>query len=296
MPSRAVSRSTISFGLVSIPVELFPATSSKAIRFNLLHAKDESRIKEKIFCVAENKEIPRSELVHGYQIQKGRYVAFSSEELKKLESSAGHEIDIVQFVPISAVDPVYFTNSYLLGCGSGSEKAYSLLIAAMAKSGRAAVAKFVMRTKEHVVLIRPYQNVLMLHVMHYGDEIRSPDSIKHVAKKSIGASELKLADRLISGLSTDKFEPGKFEDTYRTKILQAAEQKEAGKKIRLPSTPRRDKVVDLMSALKASLESRGDKGSLRRDSAGNGRGHNRALVSRPNRSSRRTRARRVANS
>ncbi len=256
MPSRALSRSTISFGLVSIPVEVFPATASKSVHFNLLHAKDDSRIQEKIYCVSEEKVIDRSELVHGFQIQKGKYVTFTNEELKKLESDAGHEIDILQFVPISEVDPVYFAGAYLLGSGSGSAKAFHLLNAAMTKSQRAALAKFVMRAKEHLVLIRPYGDVLMLHTMHYADEIRSSEAIGHGAKTSVGASELKLAERLIADLSKDKFEAAKFQDTYRQKILKVAERKAAGQEVTAPPAPKRGKVIDLMAALKNSLKSR----------------------------------------
>jgi DNA end-binding protein Ku len=263
MPSRAISRSSISFGLVSIPVELFPATASRAVHFNLLHAKDNSRIQEKIYCIAENKLIDRTELVHGFQIQKGKYVTFTDEELKKLESGAGHEIAIVQFIPISEVDPVYFASAYLLGCEPGSAKAYYLLNAAMSKSQRGALATFVMRGKEHLVLIRPYQEVLMLHTMHYPDEIRSFAEINRGAKTGIGASELKLAERLINDLSKDKFEPDKFEDTYRQKILTIAEQKAAGQEVTVPSAPKRGRVIDLMSALMESLKTRGKKNATK---------------------------------
>ena len=254
MPFRAISRSSISFGLVSIPVEVFPATASKSVHFNLLHAKDNSRIQERIYCVSENKAIDRSELVHGFQIQKGKYVSFTNEEIKKLESSAGHEIEIIQFIPISEVDPVYFASAYLLGCGSGSAKAYHLLNAAMTRSRRAALAKFVMRGKEHLVLIRPYGDLLMLHTMHYADEIRSSEQIDHGAKTSVGASELKLAERLINDLSKDKFEADKFKDTYRETILKVAEQKAAGQEVAAPAASKRGKVIDLMSALKDSLK------------------------------------------
>jgi DNA end-binding protein Ku len=256
MPSRAISRSTISFGLVSIPVELFPATASKSVHFNLLHVKDDSRIQEKIYCVSENKLIDRSELVHGFQIRKGKYVTFTNDELKKLESGAGHEIEIVQFVAISEVDPVYFASAYLLGCGSASAKAYRLLNAAMTKSQRAALAKFVMRGKEHLVLIRPYRDVLMLHTMHYADEIRPAEEIDHGAKTSVGTSELQLAERLINDLSKENFEADKFEDTYREKILKVAEQKAAGEEVTVPVAPKHGKVIDLMSALRDSLKTR----------------------------------------
>lgn len=255
MARRAISHSTISFGLVSIPVEVFPATVSKSVHFNLLHAKDQSRIQERIFCAAEGKEIDRSELVHGFQIQKGKYVSFTDEELKKLESAAAREIEIVQFIPLSKVDPVYFVSAYLLGCGSGAAKAYHLLTVTMNKRQRAALAKFVMRGKEHLVLIRPYGEMLMLHTMHYADEIRSVEEIDPDAKASVGASELKLAERLIEDLSKDEFKADEFQDTYREKILRAAEQKAAGQKVSSPAAPRRAKVIDLMSALRDSLKS-----------------------------------------
>jgi DNA end-binding protein Ku len=259
MPSRAISRSSISFGLVSIPVEVFPATSSKSVHFNLLHAKDDSRIQEKIYCLAENKAVDRSELVHGFQIEKGRYVTFTNEELKKLETSASHEIEILQFIPIAAVDPVYFASAYLIAAGSGAAKAYHLLITAMTKTERAALAKFVMRGKEYLVLIRPYADGLMLHTMHYADEIRSPKKIDHGPSRSVVASELKLAERLIGDLSEDKFQPDQFKDTYREKLLKVAEQKAARAKVTIPAAPKRGKVIDLMSALKESIKARGKK-------------------------------------
>ena len=257
MSLRSISRSSISFGLVSIPVEVFPATASKSVHFNLLHAKDNSRIEEKIYCVAEDKLIARNELVHGFQIQKGKYVSFTNEELKTLESGPGHEIEIMQFIPISGVDPVYFSSAYLLGCGSGSAKAYRLLNAAMTKCQRAALAKFAMRGKEHRVRIRPYSNVLMLHTMHYADEIRSSDQVDHGANASVRASDLKIAERLVDDLSKDKFEANKFEDTYREKILKVAQQKAAGHAVATPAATKPGKVIDLMSALKDSL--RGDR-------------------------------------
>jgi DNA end-binding protein Ku len=254
MPRRTISRSTISFGLVSIPVEIFPATASKSIHFNLLHAKDNSRVQEKIFCIAEDMQIDRSELVHGLQIRKGQYVSFTDDELKKLETGVGQEIEIMQFIPISKVDPVYFVNSYWLGCGSGSAKAYHLLSAAMANTQRAALAKFVMRGKEHLVLLRTYGGALMLHKMYYADEIRSSDEIDRGDKSSVGASELKLAERLISDLSKDEFEPQEFHDTYREKVLKVAEQKAAGQEVTIAAAPKRANVIDLMSALKRSLK------------------------------------------
>jgi DNA end-binding protein Ku len=297
MPIRAISRTSISFGLVSIPVELFPATASKSIHFNLLHAKDDSRIEEKIYCIAEDKLIDRKELVHGFQIQKGQYVTFTNDELKKLEAGAGHEIEILEFIPLAQVDPVYFASSYLLGCGSGAAKAYHLLNAAMSRSQRAALAKFVLRGKEHLVLIRPYHAVLMLHTMHYANEIRSADEIDHGADKAVGASELKLAERLIDELSKDQFEANRFADTYREKILKIAEQKAAGQKITAPSAPKRGKVIDLMSALRDSLKAGGKNAPKdRREEAAPEQANREKRVRRVAKSSRHTQVTRRARS
>jgi DNA end-binding protein Ku len=173
---------------------------------------------------------------------------------------------------------------------AGGAKAYHLLNAAMTKSQRAALAKFVMRNKEHLVLIRPYGDVLMLHTMHYADEIRSSDALDSGAKASVAASELKLAERLIDDLSGAKFKPEKFEDTYRRKILKIAQQKTAGQKVTVPSAPKRGKVIDLMSALKESLEARGKKNKAKEEESaaggGEANGDNRVHISRHTKSRR----------
>ena len=258
MAARSISTASLTFGLVSIPVRLFPATSSKSVRFNLLHEKDKSRIQEKIFCPVEEKIIDRSELVRGYEIEKGRYVTFTDEELKKLEAQADRAIEISEFIPVTEVDPVYFENSYLLGCEPTSAKAYHLLKEAMNKAGRVGLAKFTMRGKERLVLIRPHDDGLMLHTMYYEDEIRTFKEIDHGADTPVKDSELSLAQRLLADLTQKKFEPSKYKDNYRERVIAAAEQKMAGQEIAEP-TPEahRGNVIDLMSALKASLEKRG---------------------------------------
>jgi DNA end-binding protein Ku len=258
MAARSISTASLTFGLVSIPVRLFPATSSKSIRFNLLHAKDMSRIQEKIFCPVEDKIIDRSELVRGYEIEKGRYVTFTDEELKKLEAQADHAVEIEEFIPVSEVDPVYFENSYLLGCEPTSAKAYHLLKEAMSKTGRVGVAKFTIRGKERLVLIRPHDDGLMLHTMYYEDEIRSFKEVDHGADAPVKDSELALAQRLIADLTQKKFVPSKYHDHYRERVVEAAEQKLAGHEVAEPTPQeRRGNVIDLMGALKASLEKRG---------------------------------------
>jgi DNA end-binding protein Ku len=258
MPARSISTASLTFGLVSIPVRLFPATSSKSVSFHLLHAKDQSRIQQKIYCPKEEKIVDRSELVRGYEIEKDRYVTFTDEELKKLEAQADRAVEISEFIPASEVDPVYFENSYLLGCEPTSAKAYHLLQEAMTKADRVGVAKYTMRGKERLVLIRPYEGGLMLHTMYYNDEIRTFGEIDHGANAPVKESELVLAKRLLDDLTQKKFNPSEFKDNYRERVIEAAEQKMAGHELTEPAPEvRQGKVIDLMSALKESLKKRG---------------------------------------
>ena len=258
MAPRSIATASITFGLVSIPVRLFPATSSKAISFNLLHAKDNSRIQQKIYCPVDDAIIDRSELVRGYEIEKGRYVTFTDEELKNLEARGDHTIEISEFIPISEVDPVFFESPYLLGCEPTSARAYRLLAKAMDDTEQVAVARFTMRGKEHVVLIRNYKDGLMLHTMHYGDEVRGFNEIDHGADVPAKQAEVDLAKRLISDLTEKKFDVEKYKDGYRERVIEAAMQKASGQEItEAPPEMQRGKVIDLMSALKESLKKRG---------------------------------------
>jgi DNA end-binding protein Ku len=244
MPARSISTASLTFGLVSIPVRLFPATSSKSVSFHLLHAKDMSRIQQKIYCPKEDKIVDRSELVRGYEIEKDRYVTFTDDELKKLEAQADRAVEITGFIPASEVDPVYFENSYLLGCEPTSAKAYRLLQEAMTKAERVGVAKYTMRGKERVVLIRPYEGA-------FGE-------IDHGANAQVKESELSLAQRLLDDLTQKKFNPSEFKDNYRERVIEAAEQKMAGNELTEPAPEvKQGKVIDLMSALKESLKKRG---------------------------------------
>jgi len=259
MPSRPISAGTISFGLVSIPVRLFTAASAKSVSFNLLHEKDRSRIQQKIYCPVDDKIIDRGELVRGYEIEKGRYVTFTDEELKSLEARGGDpSIEISAFIPLSEVDPVYFEDGFYLGCEAGSAKAYRLLADAMADSSRVALATFTMRGKEHLVLIRPYAKGLMLHTMYYADEIRPVDEVDRGLNVETKAAELDLAKRLIADLTEKKFDPSKYHDNYRERVIEAAQRKLDGQEVtEAAPEQRRGQVIDLMAALKASLEKRG---------------------------------------
>jgi DNA end-binding protein Ku len=265
MASRPVGNGNISFGLVSIPVRLFPATRSKSVSFNLLHAKDLSRIQQKIFCPVEGAIIDRGELVRGYEVAKDRYVTFTDEELKALEAHGGdHSIEIAEFVPLEQIDPIYFETSYYLGCEQGSAKAYRLLTDAMIRTGRVALGRFTLRGKEHVVVLRPYEKGLMMHTIYYADEVRSVEEIDRATNEAARESELELAERLIGELTSQRIDLTKYRDTFREKVEEAAQQKVAGQQVtETHEEPHRGQVIDLMAALKASLEKRGAAGPSR---------------------------------
>lgn len=259
MASRPIATGNISFGLVSIPVKLFSAARSKSVSFNLLHQKDNSRIQQKIYCPADDAIIDRSELVRGYEIEKGRYVVFTDEELKKLEASASdHAIEITEFLPLREVDPVYFEESYFLESDHGAGKAYRLLADAMTSSERVALGRYTMRGKEHLVLLRPYAKGLMLHTLYYADEVKAADDFDRSVNESSKEAELTLAKRLIDDLTHKKFDPSQYHDNYRERVIEAAHQKAAGEEVTAePQAAPRGQVIDLMAALKASLEKRG---------------------------------------
>jgi DNA end-binding protein Ku len=250
---RALQSAALSFGLVNIPIKLYPAAHSKSVSFHLLHKPDGSRIQQQFYCPIDHKTVPRDELVKGFEISRNEYVELSDEELKSMEEVANRNVEILEFVPLDAVDPVYFEKTYYLGADKGSEKPYRLLAAALTERNRGAVAKFVMRGKENLVLIRPAGGEhLILDVMFYADEIRNIREIPVPAVK-IRETELKLAEQVIDGLSNDKWQPGKYHDTYRERLLKLIEKKSQGEEIVTPPAKATAEVIDLMEALKNSL-------------------------------------------
>jgi DNA end-binding protein Ku len=256
MPIRSIGSGAISFGLVSIPVNLYLAASSESPSFNLLHSKCGSRIKQQRFCPVCKAVVEREELVKGYEFAKNQYVTIADEELKALEGTASDAIEISEFVPLAKVDPIYFERSYYLGPDKGGEKAYRLLTDAMIQVGKVAVAKFVLRGKENLVIIRPAQNGLVMHMMYFANELRSFDEIGKGESVQINASETKLAIRLIDELSNDAFEPEKYEDEYTERVLEFVKKKAEGEEITVSQTPpQRGNVIDLLDALKKSLGS-----------------------------------------
>jgi DNA end-binding protein Ku len=257
MPPHSIGSGTLSFGLVSIPVKMFTAASSQSVSFNLLHAKCGGRIKQQQVCPACNEVLDRASLVRGYEFSKDQYVRLTEEELKKLEGEASQMIDITEFVPLAKVDPIYFEKTYYLGPDKGGDKAYRLLTDAMTQAGRVALAKYVTRGKETLVLIRASQDGLMLHSMYYADEVRDFTEIEKGEKATIKPGELQLAQRLIDELSSSDFKPENYKDEYRDRVISVIESKVEGKEITaVGEQVQRTQVIDLMEALKQSLEGR----------------------------------------
>jgi DNA end-binding protein Ku len=261
MPPHSTGSGTISFGLVSIPIRMYTAASSASVAFNMLHQKCGGRIRQQQICPTCNEVLDRTTLVKGYEFAKDQYVQFTEDELKALEGEASRMIDIAEFVPLEQVDPIYFEKTYYLGPDKGGEKAYRLLADAMGKSSRVALAKFVMRGKESLVLIRAAQGGLMLHTMYFADEVRDFSEVDKGEDAKIKPGELDLANRLIDELSSDAFKPGSYADEYRTRVLSVVESKVEGREVTsLAPAAQRTQVIDLMDALKQSLGKRGSGG------------------------------------
>ena len=267
MPPHSIGSGTISFGLVSIPVRMFTAATSGGVSFNQLHQKCGGRIRQQQICPTCNEVVERSSLVKGYEFAKDQYVQFTEDELKGLEGEASKMIDIAEFVPLADVDPIYFEKTYYLGPDKGGEKAYRLLAEAMKKAERVALAKYVMRGKESLVLIRPALEGLMLHFMYFADEVRDFGEVDKGEDAKLKPGELDLAERLIRELSNETFRPENFTDEYRVRVLQVVESKVEGREVTsLAPQAQRTQVIDLLDALKQSL---GKRGSSTRAAAGN---------------------------
>jgi DNA end-binding protein Ku len=261
--ARAIASLTISFGLVAIPVKLYSATiSSERLSFNLLRQKDGSRVKQQYVAVNDGALVERAEMTKGYEFAKGQYVMFSPEELKALEDTTTHTIDITQFVPLESVDPVYFDGTYYLAPDKGGAKPYSLLATALKKAGQCAVGRWISRGKEHIVILRPMDDGLAMHQLHFKAEVRSIKDLG-VEAAPVSDAELKLANQLIDQLAAKRFDPNEYVDEHRGRVEAAIQRKVEGKEITLAEAPVTtaggSNVVDLMEILKASLNARGGK-------------------------------------
>ena len=264
MPSNArpIASLTISFGLVSIPVKLYSATvSSERIAFNLLRKKDGSRVKQQYVAVNDGALVERHEMTKGYEFAKDQYVMFSADELKALEDETTHTIDIGEFVPLESVDPVYFDKTYYLAPDKGGAKPYSLLATALRKAKLCALGRWISRGKEHIVIVRPMDDGLAMHQLHFKAEVRTIKELG-VEEAPVSEPELKLASRLIEQLAARRFDPNEYVDEHRARVQAAIQRKVQGKEVSIAEAPvfRGDSnVVDLMDALKASLKARGSR-------------------------------------
>ncbi|UCG76215.1 MAG: Ku protein [Gemmatimonadota bacterium] len=255
MAMRPIGSATISFGLVSVPVNLYSVAESAAnISFNWIHRDCGSRVKQRYYCPTDDALVEREDLVKGYQYAKDQYVLFEPEEIKELEAVATNAIDIAEFIPLEQVERTELSKAYYLGPDKGGERAYRLLSAALSETGRAALATYAARGKQYLVLVRPIEDGLLLEQLHYADELR-PFSEVPLGDGEVKKEELKLAVQLIEQAATDEYRPEQYEDEVRKRVLALIEQKiETGTEITAaPLPPTETKVIDLMEALKASL-------------------------------------------
>jgi DNA end-binding protein Ku len=241
----------VTFGLVSFPVKLYTAARSETISFNQLHKEDHSRVKQVLYCQAEDKPIARTDIVKGYEYEKGRWVVVDDEEIKRMAPASAKTMEIVEFVKSSEVDPVYFESSYYMAPDDAGERPYALLYEALERTGYTGVAKITMHNREHIALFRPGPKGLMMHTMYYADEVRASEEFR-TDKSLVKEKELALATMLIESLAAE-FQPEKYHDSYRDNLRAMIDAKIQGKEVVAPPEPETARVIDIMEALKQSL-------------------------------------------
>ncbi len=263
MPSstRPIASLTLSFGLVAIPVQVFSAAiPSERISFNFLRAKDGSRVRQQYVAVKDGKPVERADMAKGYEFAKDQFVTFTPAELKELEEKTSRSIDISEFVPLDSVDPIYFSSTFFLAPEKGGAKPYALLATALKNSRRCAVGRWISRGKEHVVVIRPMDQGLAMHQLHFQGELR-PIMDLPIEPATVTEGELKLANQLIDHLSVKQFDPSEFQDEFKGRVAAAIQRKVEGKEVSVAqeaTSNRGSNVIDLMQALKASLDRKPD--------------------------------------
>jgi DNA end-binding protein Ku len=258
MSARAIGTATISFGLVSVPVKLYSSSeTSKAVSFNLVHNKCGSRLRQQYFCPKDGEQVARDEMVKGYEFSKGQFVLFTPEELKAIEEKSTQSIEITEFVPFEQVERLYLDKIYYLGPDKGGDRAYRLLSAALVKTGRSALARYAARGKQYLVLVRPMEDGLVMEQLHYADELKSFSEVP-LGEGEVKDAELELAIQLVEQAASDSFDPTKFQDDVRSRILELIEKKIEGEDITQaePEEPK-GQIIDIMDALKASLAAGG---------------------------------------
>jgi DNA end-binding protein Ku len=256
MAARSIGSLTVSFGLVAIPVKLYTATqSANTISFNLLHKTCGSRLRQQYICQKEGVQVERDDMVKGYEFAKDQYVRFSPEEIKALDEVGTHAVEISEFVPIESIDPVFFDKTYYLAPDKGAAKPYALLTEALRQAGRCGVGRWAARGKGYIVVLRPIGDVLAMQQLHYATDVRRASEVE-VPKTEVKPAELKLAQQLIDQQTAEKFDPEAFRDEVRARIQAAIDKKVEGQEISVaePAPEGEGKVIDLMEALRASLQ------------------------------------------
>jgi DNA end-binding protein Ku len=257
MSAHAIGSATVSFGLVSVPVKMYSTgESSTAISFNWLHKKDNARLKQEYVCSKDGEKVEKDDRVKGWEYTKGRYVVFTLEELKALqtiEERAANMIDVQEFVPAEQVDRLLAEKTYFLGPDKGGERAFTLLSQALSQTGRVAVGQYSARGKQYLIMVRPFGEGLVLEQLRYADEVRTMDEVP-IPKTEVKKPELDLAVQLIQQASSESFDPKKYEDNVKKKVMEQIQRKIEGKEItEEPTEAPKTQIIDLMEALKASI-------------------------------------------
>ncbi len=269
--AHAIWTGAISFGLVTIPVKLYTAVRSSDLRFNFLHKKDEGRIFNERHCTVCGEKVEYADLVRGYEYEKGRYVIVSDDDLKRVNVEATQSVEIVEFVELTQINPMFFDTPYYLEPEKKGRHAYALLRESLLESGKVGIARVVIRSREHLAALKPNGEALILELMHYADELVAQDDFNFPSlKEDVAPAELKVAKMLIDTMSSEKFEPEKFHDKYREDVLAMIEARAAGKEVPEgePVRPAASNVVNLMDVLQRSLEaSSGRRGGSQREAS-----------------------------
>ena len=255
MAARSIASLTVTFGLVSVPVKLFSATQSSAgISFNLLHQACGSRLKQQYLCAKEGVVVERADMVKGYEFAKDQFVTFTADELKLLEEKGSHSVEIVAFIPVASIDPIYYDKAYYLAPDKGGARPYALLAHAMREMGRCALARWAWKGKQYMVQVRPSADGLILQQLLYADEVRALADLE-IEKADVKPAELTLAMQLIEQSATDEYDPKAYTDEVKKRIEAAVQQKVEGKEVTLAveADHAGAQVIDLMEALRASL-------------------------------------------
>jgi DNA end-binding protein Ku len=253
--AHAIWSGAINFGLVTIPVKLFTAVKTDELSFNMLHAKDEGRIKYERVCSVDGKPVPWDEIVKGYEFEKGQYVVLTDEDFSRVNPEATQSVDILEFVELDKINPMYFDKPYYLEPTKQGRHAYALLREALAGSNRVAIARVVVRTKEYIAAVKPIGEALVLELMHWASEIVDAGTLEIPGREELPKKEMDMARMLIETMCVDSFEPEKFTNAYRDQLMTMIEARAAGKELpKAKKAPARAKVFNLMDVLAQSLE------------------------------------------